>query len=134
MFLDFISVGASTPNLVRIYGTDVRDYTRLSESFHHLSAGSLEEISLKDDLSFTAEGSLDLIALSASYRAIEAKGDFITWRMLPEDWMVAAELVLPFLRGVAVGTYQWLAGREAEHLYTRDPITILLSFSESGTW
>jgi hypothetical protein len=128
MRVEFLEEGAPDCPLIRIYGTNRKDFA----SFRRLIPDTTVAIGAGTS---TAEMS-DWIAVGNCTLELEvARQDFgvrrssdpwrFYWMLTPQGWSTVAELVEPFLKDTTAGRNQWL---------DVGSISVLLSFSQEGSW
>jgi hypothetical protein len=137
MNIDFLNDGAPECPMIRIYGSDTRQFLELFDSISELARGTNDDACLDDLDGFTSEGRC-VVTLSTT-EDVDSVGVFgsnerLVWRLTRDMWGVVAGLIKPFSTGSVGIRHQWLMGREARYGLEASNISVLLTNSENGHW
>lgn len=122
MKLDYLKTGSGDSPLVRLYGFDPDEASRLRQAFSALAGGRVE-LAVSEWIESVDGCRITFSRAAQDHGVVEIGSHQFNVILTQEGWHQAADLVAPFCDG-AVG-YQWLTPQ------TRG---IQLLFSKDGSW
>ena len=137
MNMEFLKDGSEGCPLIRIFGTDRDEFSSLHRVIMLLASGEVKACRADEINGLPIIGDCVLtLTASAQDEGVSREGhtsNFI-WKLTPKKWSVVAGFIEPFLSDPRLGSFQWLAGKEARHGLDVGAIAILLSHSNNGQW
>ena len=136
MDIEFLKEGSADCPLVRIYGTDQKEFSTLLAAAKELATAEGKSRAAHEfpDFRPVSNCTLSLISASTDEGVRQIADMSFVWALTPAKWLLVAGLIEPFTLKPCDGSYQWLSGKEARHGLNRGPISILLSCSQDGHW
>lgn len=135
--MEYLEEGSDDCPLIRIYGTEAAGYSSLRHEIHCLSEEAERTCRLHQLPGVLAFSNCTLTMSSSTndegVRQVGRGFDF-TWRLSPAKWFIVAGLIEPFAGKIPLGVFQWLSGNEARHGLDMGKISVLISYSRTGSW
>ena len=135
MIVELVTEGPADGPLIRIYGTNLRDFVEFREITRFLGNEPGRSVGLRSRPAFAMENLADIRMTNSGPPCLVISGGVAEWSLNRSEWHLVSLLTEGLIDlSEQMSGHQWLAGPDASWPLDFGDIPVLLSKSELGAW